>query len=381
MTRPRKRAVAAAVVLAAVAGVVWLDRSTRAPTGPRSSSYATVPDGLAAYADLLDRRGHPVTRLRRAPSEALPEPRGTIVLLDAALTTDDGQALRDWVGRGGTLVVGGADGLGAVAAVLDEAPRGHRPTTTTARPVRTGVLAPVREVRTEGRGAWADPAGGEPLLATADGSVLVATRAGSGRVLALADATPLQNQFLAEADNAALGRLLAGPDGAPVSFVESVHGYGVVEGLSALPERARVALGLLLVAALTLVLARARRLGPPEDAARPLPPPRRLYVDSLGAVLARTRDPAGAAPPLQEAARRALGRRVGRHADDPDLRAAAARTGLDAFELSAIFEPVRSEEALVRLARVQARLAGRSAAGPVAVMADSEGGGDDARAA
>jgi hypothetical protein len=66
--------------------------------------------------------------------------------------------------------------------------------------------------------------------------VLVATRAGAGRVLALADATPLQNRSSAEADNAALGRLLAGPDGAPVSFVESVHGYGVVEGLRRCPS-------------------------------------------------------------------------------------------------------------------------------------------------
>jgi hypothetical protein len=146
-----------------------------------------------------------------------------------------------------------------------------------------------------------------------------------------------------------------------VTFVESVHGYGVAEGLSALPERARLALGLLVVAALTAVLARARRFGPPEDAARPLPPPRRLYVDSLGAVLARTRDPRGAAAPLQDATKAALARRVGRPVDDPELRRAAARTGLDAFELSAVFEPVGSEEQLVRAARVQARLAAAGA--------------------
>jgi hypothetical protein len=131
---------------------VWLDRSTRAPTGPRSSSYATVPDGLAAYADLLDRRGHPVTRLRRAPSEALPEPRGTIVLLDAALTDDDGQgaARLGRPRRHARRRRGGRPRRRRGRA--RRGARGHRPTTTTARPVRTGVLAPVREVRTEGRG-------------------------------------------------------------------------------------------------------------------------------------------------------------------------------------------------------------------------------------
>ena len=51
------------IVIAALAGFVVLlevlERISPAPEGPRSSSYATSPQGLAAYASVLQRAGHP----------------------------------------------------------------------------------------------------------------------------------------------------------------------------------------------------------------------------------------------------------------------------------------------------------------------------------
>src|SRR3954447_15126732 len=52
------------------------------PHGPASSSYATSPRGLAAYASLLGRSGHPVRRLRTAVAGERPSTRDTLVVLD-----------------------------------------------------------------------------------------------------------------------------------------------------------------------------------------------------------------------------------------------------------------------------------------------------------
>jgi hypothetical protein len=104
----------------------------------------------------------------------------------------------------------------------------------------------------------------------------------------LADATPLQNAFLDRTDNAALALGLAGGPSRPVVFSESVHGYGTATGLAALPERWKWALALAGLATVVMMWARARRIGPPDEIGRELPPPRVAYVDALAGILART---------------------------------------------------------------------------------------------
>jgi hypothetical protein len=113
-----------------------------------------------------------------------------------------------------------------------------------------------------------------------------------------------------------------------------VHGYGEATGLAALPGRARWALLLLALAGLAFCWSRARRIGPPEEAERPLPPPRADYVDALAGALVRTRRPAEVARPLRAAARDALARRAGLPGDAPEaeLREAARRAGLGGAE-------------------------------------------------
>jgi len=94
----------------------------------------------------------------------------------------------------------------------------------------------------------------------------------------------------------------------------------------------------LLLAALTLAWARGRRLGPVQHASRPLPPPRREYVDAVAGTLVRTRDPETAIAPLREAARDRLARRAGlsHDASDTQLREAAEAAGLDPAEVEAV---------------------------------------------
>ena len=154
----------------------------------------------------------------------------------------------------------------------------------------------------------------------------------------LADAAPLYNDALARADNAAFALAAAGGADRPVVFLETVHGYGEATGLAALPARAVWVLAGLALAALALVWSMARRLGPAEDEARALAPPRRDYVEALAAALAATGDREGVAGTAARGARLRLEARAGLPpgADDAALREAAARFGLDAAETEAL---------------------------------------------
>jgi hypothetical protein len=330
------------------------------PEGRPSSSYATIPAGLRAWTELLERNGHPVRRLRERPRDRLPATDTTLVVVDPrGLRAGDAAALARFVRRGGRLVAAGRR-LEPLLGALGRPVAGHR--TQGAR--SAGPLAPVpevagvRRVTTSGGGAWGRPAAGLPALGDADAPLLVVAAHGRGRAALLADASPLQNRLLARDDNAVLALGLAGGRERPVAFVESVHGFAPESGLAALPGRWQLALAGLLLAALLFVLARARRFGPPEDAARPLPPPRRAYVDALARALERTRDPVGAAAPVRAAARRAVAARAGL-GPDPEpatVLAAAERLGLPPDEVAALDEPPTGQDAVLAAGRALARL-------------------------
>lgn len=344
MTR-RAWLVVGAIVGAVVAVnvlLVVLDRLAPEPSGPASSSYATAPHGLAAYADLLRRAGHPVVRLREVPGEADLDPASTVVVLDPE-TPDvaDAEALRVFVEAGGRLLAGGAFADAWLDELVDLEP------TWSGAPVREGVpLAPLREVagvrtvRAAGPGSWSTLGEALPALGDADRALLAVASPGRGRLVLLADASPLQNRLLDEADNAALGLALAGPRGRPVAFVESVHGYGPAAGVRAIPERWLFALGGLVLAALVFMVARGRRLGPPEREDRALPPPRREYVESLAALLARTARPGDAAEPVRAEVRARIAARAGLDPAPGDgaLREAGRRLGLTDPELTAVLD-------------------------------------------
>jgi hypothetical protein len=269
------------------------------------------------------------------------------VLLDPEhIDRGDLANVRRFLFEGGRLVAGGTRPewlLELAPAVLPGwTPEGAR--TVTVLDPSTG--APLT-VETDGSGSWVEP-----------GRVrsLVFRPRADDRVTFLADASPLQNQRLDRADNAAFGVALAGDDSRPVVFAEGVHGYGNATGLAAIPFRWKVALVAVALAALLAMVAAGRRLGPPEDERRALPPPRRLYVDALASGLARTRRPAEALAPLQHAVRDALARRTGvAPGDDAGLRRAASELGWPPDEIDAMFAPLDDERVLAAgraLARV-----------------------------
>jgi Domain of unknown function (DUF4350) len=347
-------------LLAVNAVALLLDAVFPSPSGPVSSSFATAPEGLAGWADLARREGREVRALRRAPSDASLPRRGTVVVLDPeALLPAEAKALRRFAERGGRVVAGGSRPGGWVPILLDRAadPVWLDRAPTMARPL---LAAPetlgVGTVRTAGQGAWRAAGRTLPAVTARDRPVLLLAAAGRGRIALLADASPLQNRLLGRADNAAFALALTGPG--PLYFAESVHGYGEARGLAALPGRFKWAAGLLLLAGLAFVVARGRRLGPPEAARRALAPPRRAYVDALATTLARGRDPEAAVAPVRAAARARLGRRAGLpdDADEERVLAAARAAGLDEEAARALIRPAREDAEVLAAGRALAAL-------------------------
>jgi len=331
------------------------------PQGPVSSAYATDAQGLAAWAELAGGAGQPVSELRAPLSTATLDPASTVVVLDPdALLRGDGERLLAFVRAGGRLIVGGQD-PDAVLTALSPAPPGWVGTAGTSdgpTPLGASVLPGVGTVASAGAGAWTQTSGDRVLLADADGNpVLLAQRLGAGEILLLADASPLQNAYLATADNAQLALVLGGSPRRPLVFVESVHGYGTSRGLAALPLGFKVALIGLALAGLLWVLARGRRLGPP-DALDPLPvPARSAYVRALALLLRRSARPDELAPTLRRAAERELAARpstvvAATTGAPPERRRALARAGLDDAEIEALSGDAAKPDVLALAAAV-----------------------------
>jgi hypothetical protein len=197
-----------------------------------------------------------------------------------------------------------------------------------------------------------------PLVGTSEDALLTHEQVGRGEMLFIADVSPLTNARIDRAGNAAFGLLLAGDNHGSIVFDEGVHGYGGNRGITAIPGRWKFALAALGLAALVLIWARGRRLGPPEDAERELAPPRRLYVDALAATLERTRQPNDALVPVRNAVRARIARRAGLGADASpvDVDRAAVRLGLDDAERSVLVRGAANNDDVIALGRALARV-------------------------
>ncbi|HVW33507.1 MAG TPA: DUF4350 domain-containing protein [Acidimicrobiia bacterium] len=360
----RFAAAAGAALLALAALSSFLPGGGGQGGGSPSSSYSNRPDGTSAWAELLSRYGCRVDRLRGDLESAALDTTDTVVVLDApGLSTAEAEALGRFVHLGGRLVAGGAGADGWLRAVLDhppaitdEGPKTVRPAGDPPAPEAAGVA----RIRTAGAGSFDGALGDLHPVLEGDGDVVAAAGPSErGRVVILADPSPVQNGLLATDDNAALAVALVGGPGHTVYFAEGPHGYGAGEGLAALPRRWRLTLAGVGLAAAVWVLARSRRLGPPEDDARPLPPPRWAYVEAVAGTLQRTRRPGEAVEPVRRRARDLVAARTGLSPDagTQELIRAARQLGLPDDEAGAAVGPGPFDEAAALAAgRALARL-------------------------
>jgi Domain of unknown function (DUF4350) len=338
------------VVLAAI-----IDQVSPGASGPLGSSYATAPQGLSGYAELLTRGGHPVSHVQTPPAHAGFDPSSTVIVLDPArIDAADVTALRRFVLQGGDLVAGGQDPGRWLSDLMSDPPSWSPGGSTVALPVLpVPQTAGVRTVLTAGQGSWSDAGASLPLAGSTDAWLLSVAHLGAGTVSLLADSSPLQNQYLARADNAALGLALAGAAGRPVAFEEAVHGYGEGNGVADLPTRWKWALIGLLVAAFVGVAARFRRLSAPDPPARRPLPPRLAHVEAVALALARTGHPGQAAGPVRDRARQQLRRRAGldENAGPDELARAASQLGLDFKETRALTSEQLDDDDVVAAGR------------------------------
>jgi hypothetical protein len=198
-----------------------------------------------------------------------------------------------------------------------------------------------------------------PLAGSDDAPFALVGNVGAGRVVAFADSSPLQNAYLGRDDDAAVLLGAVGPAPRPVVFDEHSHGYGGAGG--SIPAPWWRASWVALAAVVMLMWSVARRLGPAEEVARALPPPRREYVDALAVSLARSREPAVAMAGLQRRARARLSARLGltEQAGRDELKAAAARAGLSlADDIDVLFDAPGRDAEVLAIARVAARQEG-----------------------
>jgi hypothetical protein len=326
------------------------------PSGVPGSSYGTQDSGLAAAASLFTHYGHPVQRRRGAIGAATLDPSTTMFVIEPqSLTEDDEATLLEFVSRGGRLVIGGSDPF-YLRRLRD------RPPEWDPNGLRSyAEIAPVlgaRRVEAAGNGVWTSPGSGTVFAHTGDAALLTEEDVGGGEIYFLADVSPLENDYLARADDAAFALGLAGERARPVVFAEGTHGFGEKRGLSAIPTAWKISLLILAGAAVVLAWSRSRRLGPPDRPARDLPPPRAEYVRALAVTLERARDPGAALAPLQQWARLHIARRAHLRSDasPEEIDRAAITLGFTEAERAAIWYPPTDDDTALALGQLVSRL-------------------------
>ena len=263
------------------------------PSGPSSSSFATTPGGVAAYASLIRDAGGTVTQRRVGFSEGTPVSPGATLLLHDVDVLDDSEefAVRRFLDDGGRVVAGGITSTSWINRVANISLESDS-TDALVAVVAAGEGGGARSiVHAGGVGLDTKTVPDEAVVVARTGNVPVAVRLrvgdAGGTMVVLANTTVLQNRSLGERDDAAFALSLIA--NRPAIFAEQPHGYGQRGGVSGLPARWRWCLGLLLCAALAWMVSRGRRNGPTESAVRDLSPARREYVDALAVTLARSR--------------------------------------------------------------------------------------------
>jgi hypothetical protein len=330
--------------------IVWAATSLSSGgsvSGPDGSTFVTTRDGSAAVAGMLERLGIEVVRSRLPLDEAALSSETTLVLIDVAAadyTTSELRALEEFLDAGGSVVVAGATEV--VGRLLPDASVWRSQGGSIAHP-RGPLLEEdsFQSVLLSGFGSFEVSNSDTPIWVT-DGeeAVAVARSVGDGFFAWVADSYPFHNDGIGQEESAVAIYRLLDPSGTVV-FDEVRHGFRQNGGLwLVIPANWRRMLGLAGVVALLGLIAYARRLGPPHDFRRRLPPSREAYLEAVAGIMSRAGASADATEVIRTEARARLRART---SEGADLAEVAAAAGLDGRETEAILGESRDDETLM----------------------------------
>jgi len=347
-----------AAVFCALLLVTWLGRDTgrNGYLDPENAS----PIGARALAQVLGDHGVPVDVVRgeHAFESATVDSRTTVVVSnpqDLGKRTYADVERRLSATTGSVLVVAGispavADALGlhekdfSTATDRDRTPAHCSP----AQPLLDGLTltVPGSGLGVPGDGCFGDRSG-RLLLVGADGHRWV-----------LVDGSPLSNDRIDQDENAAVALRLLGQRDRVVWYVADPGEVRAGEGTGVgrlLPRWLVPSVWLLGIAALALLLQRARRLGPLVTEPMPVTIKALEATTALGRLYEKSRDRWHAAELLVDGTlgrlRRTLGAAPGASRDDV-VRAVAMRTGRPVDQVAGLFDTlVRTDADLVALAQ------------------------------
>ncbi len=324
-------------------------------SAPPGSSYSTNGDGVKAFRQLLEVNDYDVSITRVGFAESTPDPATTVVVIGGEpLPQPDGEALRDFVVAGGRLVVAAQPLETLLGIDLDTAPAG---TGSLGPSIPYPTISSIERISVPDETVYAEAGPLLAIIGPIDSPAVGTVDVEAGSIWAIADASILSNDALDMADNAALALILAGPPTRPVIVAEYNHGYEPITGLASIPGRWRVALWMSAIAGVVWMVSRGRRLGPPAEQSRPLPPPRSAYVSAMAINLARTKELVGATAPVRERIRRELRRRGG---DDPaNVVRVANQLDLDPARLDRAMQPPGGPDDALDAGRVLSKLSTR----------------------
>ena len=346
-------------LVAAVSVAVWLGTGTRTST-PMDPDNAG-PDGTRALARVLGAEGVEVRAARTADElEALAVDARTsvVVVLPDYLGSSTIARLREHTAKAHTVIVvgagpGAADAFGVPGGGA-ETPLGEGRAAGCDDPLFAGLTLEVDRTAVYPRG---------DCFPGRAGAVVARPRAG---LLLFGADQALTNDQVLRADNAAAALRLLGQDGRLVWYVPSLDDLVAGDGVSLaslLPRWVRPGLVLGLLVLVSLVVWRARRLGP--LATEPLPVVVRAVetTRSLGRLYRRSGDRGHAARSLRRAARARLAERLrlgSRASPEAVVSEAARRSGRSTDDVARLLGPEgdvpSSDRDLITLARDLAEL-------------------------
>lgn len=306
-----------------------------------------------------------------------PEGGGTYVILHDLRTPDEARSLLAWAASGGRLVV--ADPRSTLVTISG-ASVGDPVGLVGARTLEPACLAEeavgVRSIVV--RASDRSLRGGDRFVSCFDGHVLVRSH-DRGTLVLLGGFTALTNEHLRTADNALLALHLAGSEG-PVVFGPPVPADAAAPETGvwgALPERAKVAILAIAVAALAFAALRSRRLGRPPAEEPIVPIPASELVRATSRLYRRARSLGHAAGMMREATRARVGRRLGVPAESEALPTVTAHvTGLppERVEQGLSGPDPSTDEELIRLGSLLSEIESRTM-----IAAAGSGTGADAK--